>query len=279
MSLTTYANFQTAIADQLARSDLTSQIVDCITLFEAEATYELWRTRGNEKTTILIPTTPAALNVTNAANNGSGAIRLTISSTSTLSTNQEIVVANVGGTTEANGSWVITVVTSTTLDLVGSTFTNAYTTGGTVQALQGTCALPSDYLAWRRATWTGNPRSDLDYVHPSIFQAYFPTQPADTPQFFTIEGSTFKVMPTSGTPIEFDYYATTAALSGNLNWLFTNHVDCYWSGVLEQCYSYVKDYDQAGVFRQLKEASYNRIKKQRFDEGDGLRVQILGPAP
>jgi hypothetical protein len=31
----------------------------------------------------------------------------------------------------------------------------------------GVVALPSDYLAWRRLTWTGNPRQELAYVEPS----------------------------------------------------------------------------------------------------------------
>ena len=62
----------------------------------------------------------------NAANNGSGLIRLTISSTSTLATSQEVNVASVSGTTEANGSWIITVIDGSNIDLQGSTFTNAY---------------------------------------------------------------------------------------------------------------------------------------------------------
>src|SRR5947207_3353898 len=54
-------------------------------------------------------------------------------------------------------------------------------------ASDGTVALPADYLAWRRVTWIGQPRNELEFVHPSYFQAVFPTRPADVPRFFTIE--------------------------------------------------------------------------------------------
>ena len=66
-------------------------------------------------------------------------------------------------------------------------------------AADGTVALPSDYLAYRRCTWTGQARNELRYVQPAYFQAAFPTRPADVPRFFTIENLTLKVM-----PLEFD---------------------------------------------------------------------------
>lgn len=72
------------------------------------------------------------LDITGAANNGSGLIRLTVASTATLTTGDVKTVSSVGGTTEANGTWTITVISGTTLDLQGSTFTNAYTSGGII---------------------------------------------------------------------------------------------------------------------------------------------------
>jgi hypothetical protein len=67
--------------------------------------------------------------ISGAVNNGSGLIRLTTSA-NVFTTNDWVTVFGVGGTTEANGSWKVTVINSTTIDLQGSTFTNAYTTGG-----------------------------------------------------------------------------------------------------------------------------------------------------
>jgi hypothetical protein len=71
-----------------------------------------------------------AINITGAANNGSGLIRIT-AATHGFSTGQSVGIESVGGTTEANGSWTVTVITANTFDLQGSTFVNAYTAGGT----------------------------------------------------------------------------------------------------------------------------------------------------
>jgi hypothetical protein len=94
------------------------------------------------------------ISITGAANNGSGLIRLTLASeaaswtygladtthsagdagTTNLgnATQNAVVVYGVGGTTEANGTWRFTVVDGTHIDLIGSTFTNAYTSGGSI---------------------------------------------------------------------------------------------------------------------------------------------------
>lgn len=74
----------------------------------------------------------SSFNVAGAADNGSGLIRLTISSTASMTTGDVRRVSGVGGTVEANGIWTITVVSGTTLDLQGSAFVNAFTSGGTV---------------------------------------------------------------------------------------------------------------------------------------------------
>lgn len=82
--------------------------------------------------------------VTGAANNGAGLIRLTVTSTAGWSTGNIVAVYGVGGTVEANSSfevatgvnWTITVINGTHVDLQGSTFANAYTSGGTVYNAQ-----------------------------------------------------------------------------------------------------------------------------------------------
>lgn len=69
--------------------------------------------------------------VTGAANNGSGLIRLAMTSTTGLYTGNTMTVAAVAGTTEANGTWVITVIDGTHVDLQASAFVHAYVSGGT----------------------------------------------------------------------------------------------------------------------------------------------------
>jgi hypothetical protein len=68
--------------------------------------------------------------ITGAANNGSGLIRITAAG-HRFATGNKITITGVGGTVEANGALrTITVITANTFDIVGSTFTNAYTSGG-----------------------------------------------------------------------------------------------------------------------------------------------------
>lgn len=72
-----------------------------------------------------------AKTVNGAADNGSGLIRLQTTNAHTFTTGQRVVVTGVGGTTEANGNWLITVIDSTHFDLIGSAFANAFASNGT----------------------------------------------------------------------------------------------------------------------------------------------------
>lgn len=70
-------------------------------------------------------------NVTGTSNNGAGAIRLSLV-TNVIAVGDTIIVQSVGGTTEANGRWVVSAVGAGYVDLTGSTYTNAWTSGGVV---------------------------------------------------------------------------------------------------------------------------------------------------
>jgi hypothetical protein len=88
------------------------------------------------------------ITISNAANNGSGKVRLTVStinlppmvpsvdgapSPTQLTTGSKIDVWNVGGTVEANGeSQTMTLVDATHVDLLNVTFVNPYTSGGVI---------------------------------------------------------------------------------------------------------------------------------------------------
>lgn len=71
-------------------------------------------------------------NISGAADNGSGLIRLTLDTTNGMITGQQVTVRDVVGATEANGNWTITVVSLTEVDLNGSAFASAYSSGGYV---------------------------------------------------------------------------------------------------------------------------------------------------
>ena len=68
--------------------------------------------------------------VTNAVNNGSGLVRLTVATTNGMQTGQAITVQEVGGVTAANGNWIATVIDNTQVDLQGTVFSGVYTSGG-----------------------------------------------------------------------------------------------------------------------------------------------------
>ena len=199
MALTTYDELNASIADYLARSDLATQIVDYVTLFEAKACRAL-KVRPME--------------------------------------------------------------TSTTL-----------TTSS------GTATLPSGYLGWRRVTWTGTPRRELAYVHPSLLQASYPDSTAGSPNLFTIEGSSLKVRPIDDTGLEFDYYAKTAAVSSSLNWLYTNHPDCYLAGSLSEAYAMLKDWEAAAPWTAIRDRIFQEIGNLNFNEQGSLQIRVMGATP
>lgn len=59
-------------------------------------------------------------------------VRLTVSSTTGITTGDVCQVFGIVGTTEANGTWTVTVIDGTHLDLQSTTFANLYTSGGNV---------------------------------------------------------------------------------------------------------------------------------------------------
>jgi hypothetical protein len=91
----------------------------------------LWVSGGIVQDTSLISVT----NAVSSTGVVGGLIRLTIPSTSSirLLTNDYVSVSGIGGTTEANSNWKITKFDTTHIDLVGSVFTNTYTSGGVIQ--------------------------------------------------------------------------------------------------------------------------------------------------
>jgi len=74
--------------------------------------------------------TGGTLSVSGATN--ATPIVITTSSAHKLTTGAQVTIAGVGGNTNANGTWTITVVSSTTFSLNGSAGNSAYTSGGTV---------------------------------------------------------------------------------------------------------------------------------------------------
>jgi len=87
------------------------------------------------------------VNITGAANNGSGLIRITCSGGHGVTNGELCSIQGItSGTTEANGIWTATVISRTTFDLQGSTFANAYVSGGVLYPYHATTILYDNTL-------------------------------------------------------------------------------------------------------------------------------------
>jgi hypothetical protein len=149
----------------------------------------------------------------------------------------------------------------------------------TLTLSSGSVALPSDFLGVRRLTFTGSPSRDLEYVHPSWFAQNYPIAAVGIPNVYTIEGSTLKVRPVSDTPLELLYRAKTEAVSGALNWLFTNHPDAYLFGALAEAFMFNKDPENAAVWEGRRDKVYQSIKGVDFHYREMAAPRIMGYTP
>lgn len=149
----------------------------------------------------------------------------------------------------------------------------------TLTPSSGAAALPADFLAMRRLTWTGSPNRDLEYVHPAWFAQNYPIAAAGTPAVYTIEGGTLKVRPVSGTPLELLYRAKTPTVSSALNWLFTNHPDVYLFGSLAEAAMFNKDPENAALWEGRRDKVYQSIKGVDFHYREIGAPRIAGYTP
>lgn len=70
--------------------------------------------------------------VISVVNNGIGAIRVVLNTTNGMKTGQKVIVREVEGVANANGSFYVTVINTSTIDLQNSSFVGTYTSGGYV---------------------------------------------------------------------------------------------------------------------------------------------------
>jgi len=153
----------------------------------------------------------------------------------------------------------------------------------------GVFSLPSDYLAWRNLTWTsGGVTKVLQYVHPSELPDMFPSSPADTPQVFTITGTTdglgqAQIMPTTASAVNFTYYQKIQSLStttgSTTNWLLTAHPNVYLEGAMTEACVYTKDYDTAAIWKTRRDASFDAITKLDEKTRGPSRIRVTGITP
>jgi hypothetical protein len=144
----------------------------------------------------------------------------------------------------------------------------------------GSATLPTDYLSWRRLTWTGSPRNELEYVQPSYLQAAYPTSPADVPRIFTIEGSTLKIRPVDDASLELDYYQKIVALATTSpNWLLTAHPDLYLFGSLVEAEMLGVNDERAALWKGRRDEIFDEIEKLANKTRGAGAVRVMGPTP
>ena len=145
----------------------------------------------------------------------------------------------------------------------------------------GAVALPADYLAWRRMTWTGTPRVELQYVHPSYLQAAYPSSPTDVPRIFTIEGTTLKIRPLDGTPLELDYFQKIPALSDAApsNWLLAAHPDVYLFGSLVEAEMFGVNDERAPAWKARRDEIFDEIERLTNKTRGAGAVRVMGVTP
>jgi hypothetical protein len=114
--------------------------------------------------------------IAGAANNGSGLIRITTSTAHVWNTGDPVYIGGVTGTTEANGQWTMTKVDNTHLDLDGSTFENAWVSGGVISSIGCTGATVKNNITYKpsaidAATYniTPNAKAGLAWDYNIVF--------------------------------------------------------------------------------------------------------------
>jgi hypothetical protein len=111
----------------------------------------------------------------------------------------------------------------------------------------GACALPDDYLQYRRVVEVSGTRRELAYIAPSTTDELYPSRQSGLANHFTIIGSSLYMFPVSTNDIELTYYQAIPDLSDDSpsNWLLEKHPSLYLQGGLYHLGLYRRDDDMA----------------------------------
>jgi len=150
----------------------------------------------------------------------------------------------------------------------------------TLVPVNGDVTLPVDYLIFKRLTWTGSPKRELEYVDNSYFVAAFPDRPSDIPRFFTIEGNTLRVVPVDATSLELVYAQKVPALATtDPNWLLTAHPSAYLFGALEMAATFTEDSAAQQKWAAKGEEILAGIFGTKFAQEGPVMIRAYGSTP
>ena len=155
------------------------------------------------------------------------------------------------------------------------------TTTATITMSSGAGTLPTDYLAWKRVTWQGTPKRELEYVTPEYLSASNPTDASADPSRFTIEGETIKVGPISNTSLVMIYSQKVPALtvSATTNWLLTAHPDAYLFGSLTMAATLTSDAENGRAWNALTQGILGELWGLDFNQRGPMAMRTTGPTP
>lgn len=179
MAITTYAELQQAVADNLARSDLTSFLPDFVTMAEN------WLNYGSDN---------------------SEALR--------CREMEEIV---------------------------------------SITPASGVCALPTDYIEYRRVVEEAGQRRPLTFITPDMADVLYPARSSGLSNHFTIIGASLYSFPLASNDIELTYYQALPALSDSntSNWLLAKSPSTYLRAALVQAAEFLKNDREAAKQAQM----------------------------
>lgn len=105
----------------------------------------------------------------------------------------------------------------------------------------GVCALPSDYLQYRRVVEKSSPRRNLEFITPDQAEAFYPSRTSGPANHFTIIGSSLYTFPLASNDIELTYYGALTALSSDsdTNWLLTKNPQVYLRAAMVAAHDYL----------------------------------------
>jgi hypothetical protein len=116
-----------------------------------------------------------------------------------------------------------------------------FETTATVTITGGSGSLPTGFAGHRAAKWDGDEDRSLRYITPDRFNAL--TNIVTVPTFYTVVGSTLKVMSQETGSVELTYNARFTPLSGSnaTNAIVTNYPDAYFYGSLIHLYDHTRN--------------------------------------
>ena len=126
--------------------------------------------------------------------------------------------------------------------------------------------LPSGFKALRRLTLLSDPKRNLQQVPPAVLDSNWPDSATDTPEAFSIIGTTLYLAPTPDATynanIVYEEAITPLTDANPSNWLFQRHPDAYFYGALVQAADFIEEPNKINRYRAMFDAVVEQINRE-----------------